>query len=95
MDPKIFSSATGEDAQDAFQQWQEANRGGFYINLKTKSQGMLHKVGCGHVGQPGDWDPDFGDVARRAKVCHRDRAALLSWAQREGVVVNHCADCKP
>jgi hypothetical protein len=66
---------------------------GCYINRKTLSHGMLHEVGCPHVGGAGDWDAGFGDVARRAKVCHRDRAALLAWAEREGVAVTPCADC--
>ena len=47
------------------------------INRKTATDGMLHKVGCRHVGGAGEWDPAFGDVARRAKVCHADRGALL------------------
>jgi hypothetical protein len=95
MEPEVFSSADGEGAQEGFQRWQAGNPTGFYINRKTTTRGMLHRVGCGHVGNPGDWDPEFGDVARRAKVCHNDRAALLSWAERQGVAVTPCTDCRP
>jgi len=95
MKPEIFSSADGEHAQEDFQRWQADNPTGFYINRKTAARGMLHRVGCGHVGKADDWDPEFGDVARRAKVCHRDRAALLSWPEQEGVAVTLCADCRP
>jgi hypothetical protein len=94
MEPEIFSSAAGSDAQEAFQRWQADNPAGFYINRKAASHGMLHRVGCPHVGGAGDWDAEFGDVARRAKVCHRDRAALLAWAEREGVAITPCADCE-
>ncbi len=95
MEPEVFSSEAGENAQEAFQQWQADNPAGYYINRKAASQGMLHRVGCGHVGHAGEWDPGFGDVARRAKVCHRDRTARMSWAEREGVAVTACADCRP
>jgi hypothetical protein len=95
MEPEVFSSAAGEDAQEAFQKWQADNPAGFYINRKGASQGMLHRVGCGHVGHAGEWDTGFGDVARRAKVCLQDRATLMSWAEREGVTVTPCADCRP
>jgi hypothetical protein len=57
MEPVVFSSADGGDAQEAFQRWQADNPAGFYINRKAATQGMLHRVGCGHVGQPGEWDP--------------------------------------
>jgi hypothetical protein len=95
MKPEVFSSADGEHAQEGFQQWQTDNPTGFDINRKAVARRMLHRVGCGHVGNAGDWDPEFGDVDRRAKVCHKDRSALLSWVALDGVYVALCADCRP
>jgi len=94
MEPEIFSNDVGTDAQERFQRWQADHPGGLYINLKASAHGMLHRVGCGHVGKAGEWDPRFGDLARRDKVCHTDRAVLLEWARREGVTVTPCADCQ-
>lgn len=95
MKPDIFSSTDGVEAQEKFQRWQAENPSGFYINQKSASNGMLHRVGCPHVGDAGDWDAGFGDVTRRAKVCHGDRAALISWAEEKGVNISMCADCRP
>jgi hypothetical protein len=95
MEPDVFVSTGGNDAQEAFQRWQTDNPGGFYINRKTSSHGMLHQVGCPHVGGPGDWDAGFGDVARRAKICHLDCDALVKWAEEKHVTLTRCADCQP
>jgi hypothetical protein len=95
MEPEIFSSDDGTDAQAKFQRWQAGHPTGFYINRKTATQGMLHRVGCGHLGGPGEWDPATGDLAKRAKVCHSERDALMRWAEKQGVTIIACADCRP
>ena len=56
---------------------------------------MIHKVGCPHVGSAGEWDTEFGDIVRKAKVCHKDRSSLMAWADVECVNVVPCSDCKP
>jgi hypothetical protein len=91
----VFSSSDGSDAHERFQRWQAEHPGGFYINRRSASQGMLHRVGCGHVGGAGEWDSGFGDLVKRAKVCHTERGPLLEWAEGAGVTVRMCADCRP
>lgn len=95
MPPEEFSAADGPDAQERFQRWQATNPTGFYLNRRSATRGMLHKVGCVHVGGAGEWDPASGDVARNAKVCHTDSAELARWAAEEGVTVTPCSDCRP
>lgn len=56
MVPTTFWSANQPDAERAFRAWQSENRDGFCINERTKSSGMLHRVGCFHVGAPGNND---------------------------------------
>lgn len=94
MQPETFSSENGADAQAKFQQWQADNPSGFYLNLKARKRAMLHRVGCGHVGGAGEWNPESGDVARKAKVCHTDRKTLTDWAAENGYDVDLCADCR-
>lgn len=95
MNPSVFSSAEDSNAQIAFQRWQEGNPDGFYVNRKAGTYGMLHRVGCCHVGGAGDWNAEFGDVTKRVKVCHLDRAALTNWAERHGVTLAMCNSCNP
>lgn len=95
MVPEVFSSDDRDDAQAAFQRWQADNPTGFYVNRKSATTGMLHRVGCPHVGHPGDWDPDFGDIARSPKVCAPERAALESWARKYDLALAECGDCRP
>ena len=93
MTPEVFSAADGPEAQARFQQWQAANPGGYYLNRRSATQAMLHRVGCRHVGGAGEWDQAAGDVARNAKVCHADAAELARWAAGAGVAVVRCSDC--
>ncbi len=95
MKPVVFSRSDGSDAQASFQRWQAEHPSGFFINRKSASKGVLHRVRCGHVGGAGDWDPGWGDLAKRAKVCHTERGPLVEWAQGAGVTVKMCADCRP
>ncbi len=95
MPPEVFSAADGPDAQERFQRWQAAHPTGFYLNRRSATRGVLHKVGCKHVGGAWVWDPVDGDVARNAKVCHPDAAELTRWAAGEGVTVAPCEDCLP
>ncbi len=95
MKPEIFSRDMGNDPQALFQKWQADHPSGFYVNRTSTSEGMVHKVGCGHVGGPSDWEPRFGDLVKNAKICHLEPAKLLVWAKDEKVFVTLCEDCKP
>lgn len=95
MEPQESSSAVSPDAQAAFQLWQANNTDGDYVNLKAAARGMLHRVGCPHVGGPEDWEPRFENLVKRAKVCYRDRPTLLSWSNTHGIDLEMCGDCKP
>lgn len=90
---EVFDSRVDAAATERFVAWTKRNPDGFYLNRKTSRAAMLHRVGCGHLGQPGEWTPDWGDLTRRAKICSRDRDALKAWGRAGGVVIRPCADC--
>lgn len=96
MEPvTVFKSDGGQEAAEQFQQWQAGHPNGYYINVKSELRGVLHRVGCHHVGGAGEWDPDAGDVARRSKLCCDSRESLSREAARRLLDVVTCSDCKP
>jgi len=90
-----FASETVGAGAREFQAWYDANPGGFYINMKNPQQGMLHAVGCPHLGNPREWTAGPFDSCRRRKVCDLDRRALVRWAQELRVTLTPCSDCRP
>lgn len=93
MIPREFDSARNSDAVSEFQWWLDANPGAFYVNLKTERRGVLHRVGCHHLGDPRDWRRDQGDPCKNAKICSPDRQALVGWADDREVELELCGDC--
>jgi hypothetical protein len=95
MEPVVeFSSAQGQEAAEQFQKWQSAHPTGFYVNVKSLTRGILHRVDCFHVGGVGEWDPAAGDVAHRAKLCSDSRESLTRWAAERQLDLASCSDCK-
>lgn len=94
MDPQIFATSDDAEAPARFQRWQSANPAGYFINLKTSAYGMLHKVGCPHVGKPGEWNDAWGDVTKNPKVCHADPEVLRRWTRDRSVELEGCGDCR-
>jgi|GEM_PF-1632307 hypothetical protein len=95
MEPETFDSEHNPNAPVAFDAWQQQHDGGFYINRRSSTRGMLHRVPCKHVGGAGEWDDEFGDVTRKPKVCHTNLLELVRWAGTAGVVLTVCSDCCP
>ena len=95
--PQKFSSsesASSEKAVRDFVQWMRENREeGFIVNLKTRTSGMIHRVGCFHIGAPEDWKPEWGDLTKTPKVCDADRGVLERWARTKEIHVDVCSHC--
>lgn len=91
---KRFKDEPMKGAHADFQAWRERWPAGFFLNLLSAKEAMLHRVACGHLESPakelaGDWN-----LTRREKVCSASAMLLGAWAMREGLVVSRCRDCK-
>ena len=93
MDPVIFTTLDNRSVAQVFVRWQFSNPTGYVDNHKTTSSGMLHEVGCSHIGPPGDWTPDWGDLSKTPKVCHSKRGALQEWARSNRIRIDVCSNC--
>lgn len=48
----------GPGAHQAFQGWRETHLAdGFFLNLRTSNNAMLHRASCPHLGDT-DWGPN-------------------------------------
>ena len=91
-----MTSRTTNHAHEQFQQWRRSNPGGFFINCKTRTTWMLHRVDCEHLVNT-TWKQDgVGSLTKQKKICSTVSFELLMFAnQQPGVRFTKCADCKP
>ncbi len=90
-----FRDSRSTSAHDAFQRWRERNPDGFFLNLRTSAQAMLHCTHCGHFEDParelsGDWN-----LTAKKKVCAMTIAVLTEWAGEHEIELVVCRDCRP
>ncbi len=81
----VFS---GADDNEGFKEWLRANRGGFYLNLISSTEGMIHAVGCDHL-----WDKDFDtkqNLTRATKVASLSVDELRTYAKDHRIELNPC-----
>lgn len=93
-----FHDRTDIAAHDLFQKWRRENwDNGYFINYKSNSRLILHRVLCQHPGD-GEWSSaDTGNsLTRFRKACSTNVRDLRQWAeQTSNVNLEFCKDCKP
>jgi len=94
LEPEFFATSLDPDAPRMFVEWQRANPDGYLVNVKSQSKGMLHRVGCPHIGKSEEWVPEWGDLTDRLKVCHPKPDPLHRWAEAQGCALDRCSSCK-
>ena len=92
---EIFVDKPNQLAHADFQTWRRTHKGGYFINCKSESEGLLHSALCGH---PGDTEWQCGDdglhsLTKKAKVCSTSLLELNLWAAGHGIKLKKCAHC--
>jgi hypothetical protein len=95
---EIFSDRDGEEAHANFQRWRDRHWGdGFFLNLRSPSNVMLHRSPCPHLGDT-DWaayEHGWGSLTRTKKICSIDRRELERWASENATAaLKRCKDCE-
>jgi hypothetical protein len=98
--PVEFYDSGDERVHDEFQNWRSRNTRGFFINVKSPTELMLHRSECSHPGDT-EWkqsDSDsWGSLTRSRKVCSTDRSALDRWIadNARAATLSKCKTCRP
>jgi hypothetical protein len=94
---QIFHDQLDRNAHDRFQAWRRDNEDGFYLNRKTRRNGLLHRVDCWHVGGVDlpSGPAGSGSLTRVLKVCSLRADAIQRWATANSVAVGSCSHCAP
>jgi hypothetical protein len=80
-----------ETSSDQFLKWTEEHIGAFFINCKSPSDMMLHKVPCGHFVFK-----EVVNLVANKKACSSSRRKLEIWAEEHGdESLKVCSTCKP
>lgn len=81
-----------------FQRWRQANPEGYFANLKTRSEILIHEALCTHPGDA-EWecgDDGYNSLTKKLKVCSNDLGSILNWAKENNIsVIRRCTDCDP
>ncbi len=91
-----FHDTANTSAHDDFQTWRATNPNGFFINCKTKTKWLLHRVACGHPGGT-DWGLETGhSLTVTRKLCSDNADELLQLAfSNQSVSLTFCYHCSP
>lgn len=95
-----FQDENGKFAHDEFQKWRRKNANGFFVNVKSKNNLMLHRVSCSHPGDS-EWTREenktWGSLTKNRKACAEDVLRLQSWAKEKykSAETKMCNSCKP
>ncbi len=92
---EFYDKINGDD-HEKFQRWRRENDEGFFINIKSSNNLMLHRVHCLHPGST-DWKKgEWGSLTKNRKICSTDKKDLSNWAkQNYKASLKVCRDCKP
>jgi hypothetical protein len=95
---ELLIDTPGVVAHASFQVWRREHPAGYFLNLRTKTDAMLHRTICQHVGDT-EWQCDedgFNSLTKRGKVCAKSIAELEDWATNRGYSsLKKCPDCDP
>ncbi len=73
-----------------FVRWREENPGGYVVNVRSRSHGMLHRAPCMHL----TFDPGAEvDLTAKPKLVSTDRRGLEAWAREAGLTLSGCQTC--
>jgi hypothetical protein len=91
-----FHDKINGDDHENFQRWRRTNETGFFINIKSSNDVMLHRVICRHPRST-DWEKgEWGTLTKNRKVCSTDKNTLLNWVKKYcSASLKLCRDCKP
>lgn len=95
-----FHDETGKSAHSEFQNWRRGNDRDFFVNVKSKSNLMLHRAACTHPGDT-EWEraenEGWGSLTTNRKVCSNDVQELQDWAKEKysPAALKVCGTCKP
>ena len=83
----------GETADQQFRNWQgesvkTENRKGFYLNIRSNKNAMIHQADCKHLGVTDDMNS-----TSNSKVCSDDYVELKEWANKNYPDYKLCSDC--
>ncbi len=78
-----------------FQFWRRQNVNGFFLNLQTKTHGMIHSPMCHHLeGTEKECGTDGkNSLTKKKKVCSTSHHRLVLWAEDNDIQIEHCSDC--
>jgi hypothetical protein len=88
---KDFHDKKGFDEHERFQQWRRKNPSGFFINIKSPNNLMIHSVPCSHSGNT-EWEAgEWGTLTKNRKICSTSAEELQIWATEHNL--KKCRDC--
>jgi len=93
---KIFQDKDYGDTHAAFQQWRRHNPEGYFLNLKSSRNAMLHRTLCPHTGDTewGHGEEGYGSLTRSKKICSENSRELEEWAAKNvAESLKKCRDC--
>ena len=61
----IFHDKDDPEAQAKFERWRQTTSHGYYINYRSRSNLMIHRVGCPHDTP---WHQKWGSLTRTKKM---------------------------
>ena len=61
-----FHDKVDPEAQAKFERWRQMTSHGYYINYRSRSNMMIHRVGCPHDTP---WHPKWGSLTKMKKMC--------------------------
>lgn len=93
---QVFEDVPGDIQHQRFQEWRRANSAGYFLNIRSRRDLMLHRATCKHHGDR-DWQSDAdgsNSLTKKAKACSSSESLLRDWAQQQGLAEPvGCSDC--
>lgn len=78
----------GELADKQFKEWQSSNSDGFYLNVKSKNDAMIHRADCWHFGTDG-----ILNAAKNLKICSSGFEELKEYSAQNYPNYKICSSC--
>ena len=87
----IFHDKDAPEAQAKCERWRQTTSHGYYINYRSRSNLMIHRVGCPHDTP---WNQKWGSLTRTKNMCSSSEDALAEWARANAhAPLKRCSDC--
>ncbi|HMS43648.1 MAG TPA: hypothetical protein PKE69_25695 [Pyrinomonadaceae bacterium] len=78
----------GELANEQFTAWQNQKPDDFYLNVKGKSEAIIHKADCWHLGTDGKLN-----AAKNLKICSSGFEEIKEYSEQNYPNYKTCSDC--